>query len=484
MLSPSGPSDPLAPAEPAPAAARRATLALARTEAWRLARHPLVLLALLGTVVTLFLPGEGPDAYPVLHYADQDAQLGALLVGLAGMIATNSATLRAHRHGTDRQFDVLVLAPHRRTLARVLAALPLALAVALLTLAAYLRDALRPGAVGQGSVAELLTGPVVVLCLCALGVLLGRLSRSALLAPLVTLLLITVTFVFVGAPEGSAWLAPTVPSLAPEPQPAALLGRPAGWHVVYLLAIAVLCTAAAGWFSGSRGRLVRSVLIGALVVAGTAGALQTRGPSAELTADRERATNDPAAVQDCVRHGRTTYCAYDDYLPRADEWHAVTEAVRTLVGPPAREAPRTVRQRVDAVGAPEGISMKPADDAGTVGTAWGETDTELEFAASFSRSLVLDDDPPAAGRYCDSRNVLIGWLATAATDTTDVLPGLQEQTERMLRELLRQPTDEVTQRVRQHLTELTRPGVSAERTAELLGVSPPAHAGTTSSSAC
>ncbi|XVQ11648.1 hypothetical protein ACQP1W_03430 [Spirillospora sp. CA-255316] len=474
----------------------RATLALARVES-RLMLHPLVILTLLGHVALALWPGGGEaDAYPVLHEVDRESQLGPLLIGLMGLLTVNGAVLRSRRHGTEAHFGVLVLAPKWRTVAHALSVVPLALVTAVVVAGLFAWEAARPGAVGHGSFNELATGPLMVLFLGVVGVLLGRVARSAFAGPLAVIAVLAVTFVFAVDEGGLRWLAPLVADEGERPLTAELLGRPAGWHTLYLTAAAVLMVMVAVWASGGRTALIRAITAGALAVTVAAAVMQGRGPSAELVAARERATREPAAVQDCVRHGLTTYCAFEEFKPWTGEWRKVTDGVRALAGPAAtREL--TVRQRVYAVEGPSGMGeLPPAPDGGrevTIGTAW-DGERRLELAASVARGLVVGSE--RSGRvHCDARGVLMFWLAIrgipdgeaqyAATRKNmgggggTILAPVNPITVRdreyaVVRALLDRPTTEVAQRVRASWNELVQPGTSTDRAASLLGVTAPA----------
>jgi hypothetical protein len=475
----------------------RAALALARVEA-RLLLHPLVVLALLGHVVlTLWPGGGGGDAYPVLHEVDRESQLGPLLIGLMALLTVNGAVLRSRRHGTEAHFGVLVLAPRWRTAAHALSLVPLVLITAAVVAGLFAWEAARPGAVGHGSVAELATGPLMVLFLGALGVMLARVARSAFAGPLAAIVVLAVTFVFSVGEGGLRWLAPLVADEGERPLTAELVGRPAGWHALYLTAAALLMVMVAVWASGGRTALIRAVTAGALAVTVAAAVLQARGPSAELAAARERATREPAAVQDCVRHGLTTYCAFEEFKPWTGEWRKVTDGVRALAGPAAATRELTVRQRVYAVEGPSAMAgLPPAPDGGrevTVGTAW-DGERRLELAASVARGLVVGSE--RSGRvHCDARGVLMFWLAIrgipdgekqyAATRKNmgggggTILAPVNPITVRdreyaVVRTLLGRPTTEVTPRVKASWNELVRPGTPTDRAASLLGVTAPA----------
>ncbi|MFF5363042.1 ABC transporter permease [Streptomyces scabiei] len=475
-----------------------AVLALARVEARRLLLHPLVLIALVTYVALLLRSGDAAeDAYPVLQDIDRETQIGQLLLGLAVLVAVNLAVLRSHRRGTEAYFGVLVLQPWRRTVAHLLSVLPTAAVGALIVAGQFTAAALKPGAVGHGSPAELVTGPLLVLLPAALGVLLGRVARSAFVAPLAVVAVLAVTMVFVADADSPAWLRGLTPVLFDEgarPLPSDLVGRPAAWHALYLLALAVLVAAGAVLVSGGRGRALRAT---ALVAAGavvTTVVLQGTAPSEAVRAARETATRHPATVQDCERRGATTYCAFPEFTPWIGEWARVTEAVRSLAGAPDATRPLTVRQRVAALDGPSGDGEPSPGAAGesTATTAWGG-ERELEFAASVARGLVVGHER-YEGVYCDARGVLMVWLAVRATPDGEAMferlgqgpysPGviqapvsavsLRGRELAVFQALSAEPPKEVDRRVKASWAELSAAGTTTERAAALLGVTAPA----------
>ncbi|MFJ7045281.1 ABC transporter permease [Streptomyces sp. NPDC101112] len=486
---------------PAPPSARdglRAVLALARVEARRLLLHPLVLVSLAGYLALLLWPGGEPeDAYPVLQDVDRETQFGQLLLGLAVMIAANLGVLRSHRRGTDGSFAVLVVQPWRRTCAHVLAVLPTVFVGALIVAGQFTAEALKPGAVGHGSVFELATGPLLILLLAVLGVLLGRLIRSSFVAPLAAVAVIAAVFVFVADSSSPAWLRGLTPILFDEgarPLPSALLGRPAGWHALYLLALAVLAAAGAVRASGSRTRAVRATALTALAAVVVAVVLQGTAPSDAVREAREVATRDPAEVQDCERRGPTTYCAFPEFTPWIDEWARATDRVRSLAGGAGAEQALTVRQKANALDGPSGVRepLPAAPGEVTASTAWGG-ERELEFAVSVARELVVGHER-SEGAYCDARGVLMVWLAIRATRDGEALfdktgdafnsPGviwapvtaisLRDRELTLLERLLTRPQADVGRAVRAHWAELSAAGTTTDRAAALLGVTAPA----------
>lgn len=481
-----------------------AVVQLARFEARDLLRYlPVVATLLLyvgWTAWTLFHSEDGMDAFPALQDVDRDTQTGPLLLGIALFVCVNRCTLRSRRRGTDRQFDVLVMEPWRRTVAHVLSVVPYAVLTALVVLGEFTRQALRPGAVGHGSPAELAVGPLYVLLCGALGVLLARLVPSVFAAPVAVIGLFVLS-VFVSAGTGDAewsrWLSPVVDETSGSTVlPSDLVGRPAAWHALYLTGLILLVALGAVLVSGGRGRYVRAGAAGALALTLVGAVAQSGGVSPELSAARERASVSPQRDESCVRRAGSTYCAFPEWTGRAGDWARVVDRVRSLAGGTAARQPVLVRQRVEArYGLSGDSAIPPLTTPGqvTVGTRWGGNRVP-EFAVGVASVLVTGAESKG-GEVCDGRVVTVMWLALggsahpladladariddsvtgAATvlAPTDGLSMSAAQTD-VVRELLDRPRDEVTASVKRNWTDLTASGVTTSRVAQLLGVEAP-----------
>ncbi|CAM5440106.1 ABC transporter permease OS=Streptomyces tendae OX=1932 GN=GUR47_25670 PE=4 SV=1 [Streptomyces tendae] len=478
----------------------RPVLALARFEARRLLLSIPVVIAFVAYVAWIvWRTRDSWDGYPALQDADRATQSMPMLVGLAVLLCANRAVVRSERHGTEQHFSVLVVQPWRRAAAHALSVVPAALLTAVCVAGQFGWEALKPGAIGHGSPAELAVGPLTVLAFGVLGVLLGQLVRSAAFAAPLLVVVLLLTLVLGTAPGGGgglAWLAPAVPVSGPDTFPSDLLGRPAAWHALYLagaaLCVAFLATAVAG----GRGVFVRAGLALSLATAVTGGVLQAGGvsPSAELTAARERASVRPELT--CVEHGRSRYCAFAEWEPRTGTWAGVVDSVRSLAGGAAHDRPLLVRQRIDARYGPEADTAIPAltdPHQVTVGTAWGGNRVP-EFSSAVAAVLVAGSE--AAGtEICDGRMVTVMWLSLSwqgdpmdalrrvrlddsvtgsalVLSPTDGLTMTEGQTD-VVRHLLEDPPAGVGARVKEHWAELTRPGVTTARAAGLLGVAAP-----------
>ncbi|MFJ9662804.1 ABC transporter permease [Streptomyces griseoflavus] len=484
-----------------PRASWTAVFALAAFEGRRLlCRVPVLVAFAVYLVWTVWRTHGAYDGHPALQDVDRATQGPPVLVGLAVLLGVHQAVLRSRRYDTDRHLSVLVVQPWRRTAAHLLSVVPVALLVAVCVGAQFAWQALKPTAVGHGSPAELLVGPLSVLLFGAFGVLLGRLLPVPLAAPLliVSLLLFSV---FASGPPGAAgwsrWLVPSVGENSFATLPSDLIGRPAAWHALYLAGLALSVALAALLFSG--GARLWSVRAGAaaavaLTLVGAVG--QSRGVPEETAEARVRATVAPEKTQRCVARDATVYCAFPEWEPRTGEWAAVVDDVRSLAGGGAEKRPLTVRQRIEARHGLDGdaaLAASPRPGEVTVGTSWGGNRTP-EFAVAVAVVLVTGREE-AAGAMCDGRIVTVMWTALAGrpdpvTDLrrvrlddsatggavvlsqTETLQMTAAHTE-VLRALLDLPRDEAAARVKGNWAELTAPEVTTRRVAQVLGLDAP-----------
>ncbi|MGW2522512.1 ABC transporter permease [Streptomyces sp. NPDC001617] len=486
---------------PTAGASWRAVLALALFEGRRLLLRAPMLCAL--ALYAAWIGWTAPDyqeGYPALQDADRATQLGPLLVALAVLFCVNQAVLRSKRRDTERHFGVLPLEPWRRTAAHALSVVPVALLVAVGVGVQFGWSALKSGAVGSGSPAELLVGPLAVLLFGAFGVLLARLVPSGFAAPL-TIVLFFFFGVAVAVPtgddeRGTRWLEPIVTDSGGNTVPSDLMGRPAAWHALYLVGLGLTLALVAVVAAGGRSWVLKGSVAGALALAVTGGVLQAGALPQSVTAARERASVSPQKVQSCVRRDGSTYCAFPEWAGRVDSWAGVVREVRSLAGGTAHDQALVVRQRIDArygLTSDSAIDPATAPHQVTVGVSWGGNRVP-EFSTAVASVLVAGSEK-ATTDLCDGRMVTIMWLGISplpdplqslrnvrlddslsgsaiVLSPTNPLSMTAAQTE-VVRELLAKGRDEIGARVKAHWAELTAPRLSTARAAELLGVTAP-----------
>jgi len=204
-------------------------LALARIEAKQMLRHPAFLLTIaFGLLLTRGAVGIGPDTDAAMNAI---WLLGGLIVGslIGSVLTTNVATLRGRRDHVLELFGSLPSPPEARS-AGVLAGLLIGLGGAALVLGASALPVLERFAETR-SEADLFLAvqyPLSVLALGALGVAVARWVPSVLGGPLVV-----IAHVFTGMMWAVPWIAPTNSGIG------------VAWHLAYLVAVIVACSAAA-----------------------------------------------------------------------------------------------------------------------------------------------------------------------------------------------------------------------------------------------
>jgi hypothetical protein len=510
---------------PAEVRSRRSMLALAAVESGRLLRHPAVLVATALAVWLLWRWGKG--AAPVLHYADIAGQLPLALLAGAALLAANLAVLRPHRDGAVDLYGATRLSLARRTLAHLLSVLPLVALGGVLVAADLAWLAGMPGRVGAPHLAEAATGPALIALGGCLGVLLGRVWRSVAVAPLALVVLavgsLTLTELHVGGhgQRSWVWLGALLRAVTIDPPPAELLGRPATWHLVYLLGITIVLGALAVWRSqaqarGRRRAQVAAALVLAAGLAATTGAAvaQTRPTSPALAARWLAVVRNPAAELACQRRGPAVYCVFPGFEPQIDLWEPIVRAVVAAVPPAAaaRALPVTVAHRVGLhrlideevnLGVQEGQGPSGPMVA-PVGTAWGRDGPLFELAharlaASVAARLVAPtrgDGEEPQWSPCNAQAVVALWLggqaspqaaegiSQAVTDPYSEIfvfshdPVLDDpqwgvRAGRFALALLDRPRDQVAQALWRNWDLVTSPETTIERLGEVLGVQPP-----------
>jgi hypothetical protein len=349
------------------------------------------------------------------------------------LLAANQTALRSRRHSTEELYGTAPASPTTRTGAH-LAALTGVVALAAVLAAAKLAWLAAAGGVRAPDPGEAAVGPALVALAGVIGVLLARWVPSPLVAP-VALLALAVgelwpsLYSWSGRDPRYLWLRPWQELDGPRE----VAYRPAGWHLLYLAAVAALLAVLALTRHGrSPGRVVAGGLALA-VVAGSAWA-QLRPAPAAAEAAIVQTVERPQAAQACQRRGAVRYCHFPGYGRWVDRWAAVVEPVLARLPGPARTHPAEIRQDIGELWRLDGLSAA-TNQRLLVGARWhlgedrvipvamtwetgrqGEADAfNLRLrAAAWAVGLPLDL-PPEIANVCDTngqaRAVVAVWLA-------------------------------------------------------------------------
>jgi len=455
-------------------------MALARAEGRRLLRHPIVLASIPFCVGTFLLLTW--NQAPVL--SRDDILTGLALCPLSGAVflAAHLGATRSFRHGTDELYEGTVTTPAQRTAGHLLSVLWTIGPSVLLVVAGLLYlVALR--AVGRPDPVELLTGPSLVVLGGVLGVALARWWRAALAGPVGVVALAAIEIFLVwqtsaGRPENDPnpvrWLAPWVPIAISGDPPRELVVRPSGWHLVFIISLALLFGGIALLRAGVRAHAVAATA-GALALILVAGSAQVRAPTAAQRRSLADFLVHPEKHQVCQIRASVRYCAYRGYAGWIDRWAAAVTPVTSRVPAPARPKDVEIIQTLVVYGSDVGeadLQGSPAasqfgynpteDDLGsaiTPGNQWGRGKYEgrdelamdlivaaqvvglprrpqdVRLTAAEARRILAGYEPSeradaakqihagGAWDYCTSvgqaRAVLALWLAAQATSRTE-----------------------------------------------------------------
>jgi hypothetical protein len=344
------PAPPVAPARRSRDRVRGAILALSGVEGRKLLRHPMVVAGALLSAVAFVVATK--DRAPVLHRDDILTGAAALPLAAATLLAANLAALRSRRHGTDELFESTATPIAPRTIGH-LVSLAWPAALALLLVGGALLYLVVLGAVGSPSAFELGTGPTIVVLAGALGILLARWWPSTAAGPVALVGLVALEVYFnLGLNHNLhsffriRWLGPWVELSTGDGNPAReLVIRPAGWHLLYLLAAVAVLGSIALLRHGAGERRVIALAVASVTAVGT-GWAQVRSPSEERVAELAALVQQPERFQVCEVDARVRFCAYPAYAPWIDRWEDVVRPVVDLVPPGALPVGLQVRQNI------------------------------------------------------------------------------------------------------------------------------------------
>lgn len=327
-------------------------LQLARREGMRMVCHPILWV---GTLLSLALFGLLTwQSAPVLHRDDVNVAGALLPFAAATLIVANLAASRAARNGTDELYDTAPASRALRTLSQLLA-LAFPVGASLIVGGVMFFYMLLDAPVGTPRFAELAAGPVSVALLGAAGVAVGKWKPHPALGPMAVVVIIALEILLIQSVIGLAgtnaevtqripWFALWVPLSLTSEVPSEIVIRPGGWHLLYLVGVAVVVAAVALARDGHRARLVPLVVAGAAGVAlGSIGQL-TPASSTQRAALASLMVN-PEQHQVCEERRGVTYCAYPAYAPWIDRWAAPIEGALARIPPESRPQGLVVRQR-------------------------------------------------------------------------------------------------------------------------------------------
>ena len=459
---------------------RSPVVALARAEGRRLVRHPIVLASIPFCAGTFVLVTW--NHAPVLSRDDILTGLALLPFAGAVLLAAHLAATRSHRHGTDELYESAATTAAQRT-AGHLASLLWPAGLSLVLVGAALLYLMALGPVGRPDPVELLAGPSLVLFGGTLGVALSRCWRAALAGPVGVVAIAAMQIFLVwqtsagraeNDPNPVRWLGPWVPIAVSGDPARELVIRPSGWHLVFIVSVALLFGGIALLRAGVRAHAVAATA-GALALILVAGSAQVRAP----TGAQRKALADflvhPELYQVCQTRAGVRFCAYRGYAGWIDRWVAAVTPVISRV--PSRSRPRDIQivqtlsvygsdvSEAELKGTPAGAQFgynPTVDDLGSAispGNEWGRGTYEggeelamdlivaaeavglprrpqdVRLTATEAKRILAGYDPSeradaakqihagGAWDYCTSngqaRAVVAMWLAAQATSRTE-----------------------------------------------------------------
>jgi hypothetical protein len=321
----------------------RTVLGLALIEAVLLVRNLLVLAGLAAAVVLawrLLL-----HAQPLWWNAAWQLGYFQMLLSAVVLIAAHLAVTRSRRDGLQELYASFPASAGTRSAAHLVAlvgAIPASLVLIAAVVAIRLREA-----IGSPGMTSLLAGVTLVIAGGAIGVALGtRFGHplAGLLAAFVWVAPFSQSNRYAGA---ETWLFPWVKpdQLGDLPGPVAGF-PPAGWHAVWLAAIATLAGAVAlAVTARQRAHRIGTAVLGALAVAAAcvAGIVQLQPVGTGALNRLVQSIADPNSVQQCSTAHNVRYCAYPHFGVEVRAWQQAVGEVLALV-PQRPGDPLTVRQ--------------------------------------------------------------------------------------------------------------------------------------------
>ncbi|MFI2752365.1 hypothetical protein ACGIF2_02895 [Cellulomonas sp. P22] len=363
---------------------------------------------------------DGSAAYTVLSSASVATQSWSLLPAAGLALVALLTSMSAERVGSDELESVQPMPRWLSTLALLCGQAIPALAWGLLISVCLVAFASSENAADQVLVLEALTAPVVVWFGGVVGVLLGRLVRYSALGLALLGLVFLLAFLGQAGLLPTSWIAVVVPldPIDPGTLPGHLLGRPAGVHLIWLLAVLVLLCLMSLLRDGPPWRSWALILVPILAVACVT-AVPLRAKADASTVDNSTLER----LRSCRQVGPDLYCPLDGFSSRVDEWAVVVAGVRSVVPDSAQRMSQLDVVQVPyaaldgALVVPTGSVAAPMDWSVTDSSSIEEF-TTLAFGVDVAAELI--DGAPAANSgsinpLCDAPGVLVLWAAAASS---------------------------------------------------------------------
>jgi hypothetical protein len=422
------------------------TGALARIETRHLARSPLLWLG-----IVLGAASVAPalwSSWPVLAGDDLFGYQSSLLVGAGAVWAGAWLGLRDRASGAADLLAVTPTAPWRLWWARLAALAAAGAAGFALLFAAILAVSAARGGRGTADLRLLVDGALAVVLGGLVGVAVGRLSGSRLVAVLAGVLWYLLCMFAADSGMSPAYrLAPALMLEGPRSVEFGFLPDPFWPHLAYLLGLVLLAgllllgLVARG--SGQRPALapVLVAVVAGLVLVASGGARLVALPEAVVALGPDRADWKPGAEADAVLSdpsfaypddGRATSCAGDTALTAC-----VYPTYGTGFARRVHEAMRPVAGLLSGLaGVPTRVRMVPLNAGSCRGRElqiWEQSLRGLQsrdYAGAYLTCALGQDDEPEAtgGSTVDARDAVRFWgLLASGTVTRQELQSASEQ---------------------------------------------------------
>lgn len=315
-------------------------LSLARVEARKLLRHPLVVLgSILPFAITI---GVTWRDVPVLNRHDSLTVDALVPLAATVLIAAHLATMRSRRYKTTELLDSLVTSDATVTAAHLLSVMYVSF-FALVLVIVQLTYMKVIGGVAAPRPVVILIGPTLVAFAGGFGVALGRWAPRMFAAPLGLSGLVALSTVLIGNTyqHNREWLSLWVPGEGLAGIASEITLRPQGWRLGYFLGLVAIAASIAFIHHASKrviaACLALVALLGTFIAAIQLAKENPRSLQTAITTQLREAWENPS----CREFSSVAYCPLPGYEPWIDRWRKPTEGV--LAAAPAEARPTDLR---------------------------------------------------------------------------------------------------------------------------------------------